>query len=78
LKEPPSLRPPDPDLRLPAGFPCFKAGGPRVVKALSKRFALQLAEPACVQHMLQLISDSMDAWWTRQYDHYQRALNGIL
>ena len=28
--------------------------------------------------VLQLISESMDAWRTRQYDYYQRVLNGIM
>ena len=32
----------------------------------------------CVEIMLSMISDSMDAWSTRQYDFYQRVLNGIL
>ena len=32
----------------------------------------------CVEVMLSLISDSLDAWRTRQYDYYQRVLNGIL
>jgi phosphatidylinositol 4-kinase len=40
--------------------------------------------PAClpclqlVEVVLGLISDSLDAWRTRQYDYYQRVLNGIL
>lgn len=28
--------------------------------------------------VLQLISESLDAWRTRQYDYYQRVVNGIL
>jgi hypothetical protein len=32
----------------------------------------------CVSLVLTLISSSMDAWRTRQYDYYQRVLNGIL
>ena len=32
----------------------------------------------CVEVVLGLISDSLDAWRTRQYDYYQRVLNGIL
>ncbi len=32
----------------------------------------------CVEMVLGLISDSLDAWRTRQYDYYQRVLNGIL
>lgn len=54
-----------------AGFPCFKAGAPRVLQALERRFAPQLSEPECVQHVLSLICDSLDAWRTRQYDQYQ-------
>jgi phosphatidylinositol 4-kinase len=52
--------------------------GERAVKALEKRFALQLTEKQSVQLVLSLISDSLDAWYTRQYDYYQRLLNGIL
>ena len=52
--------------------------GDRAVKALEKRFQLSLTEVQCVQHVLTLISDSLDAWRTRQYDYYQRVLNGIL
>ena len=32
----------------------------------------------CVEVVLGMISDSLDAWRTRQYDYYQRVLNGIL
>lgn len=32
----------------------------------------------CVSVVLSLISSSLDAWRTRQYDYYQRVLNGIL
>ncbi|GFH14082.1 PI3K/PI4K domain-containing protein [Haematococcus lacustris] len=60
-----------------SGLPCFKAGD-RAVKAMEKRFALQLTEVQSVQMVLGLISDSLDAWRTRQYDYYQRLLNGIL
>ena len=34
--------------------------------------------PQVVQMVLSLISDSLDAWRTRQYDYYQRVMNGIL
>ena len=60
-----------------SGFPCFKQGE-RSVKAFEKRFLLHLTEMQCVQSVLGLISDSLDAWRTRQYDMYQRLLNGIL
>ena len=60
-----------------SGCPCFKAG-PRVLNNLRRRFNLGATEEECVEIMLSMISDSMDAWSTRQYDFYQRVLNGIL
>lgn len=60
-----------------SGCPCFKAG-PRAVQALRRRFHLNLTDAQCVEMVLGLISDSLDAWRTRQYDYYQRVLNGIL
>ncbi|KAI9074793.1 hypothetical protein K1719_043217 [Acacia pycnantha] len=60
-----------------SGFPCFK-GGPRTIQNLRKRFHLSLTEEQCVSLALSLISSSLDAWRTRQYDYYQRVLNGIL
>jgi len=60
-----------------AGLPCFK-GGQKAVDAMHRRFHQSLTEEQCVQLVLQMISDSMDAWRTRQYDYYQRVLNGIL
>ncbi|PIA47664.1 hypothetical protein AQUCO_01400343v1 [Aquilegia coerulea] len=60
-----------------SGYPCFK-GGPRTIQNLRKRFHLSLTEEQCVSVVLSLISSSLDAWRTRQYDYYQRVLNGIL
>ncbi|XP_031280794.1 phosphatidylinositol 4-kinase beta 1-like [Pistacia vera] len=60
-----------------SGFPCFK-GGPRTIQNLRKRFHLSQTEEQCVSLVLSLISSSLDAWRTRQYDYYQRVLNGIL
>ncbi|CAA6667722.1 unnamed protein product [Spirodela intermedia] len=60
-----------------SGFPCFKGGG-RTIQNLRKRFHLGLTEEQCVSLVLSLISSSLDAWRTRQYDYYQRVLNGIL
>lgn len=60
-----------------SGCPAFKAG-PRCVHNLRKRFHLNLTETQCVEVVLGMISDSLDAWRTRQYDYYQRVLNGIL
>ncbi|CAI9108882.1 OLC1v1008583C1 [Oldenlandia corymbosa var. corymbosa] len=56
-----------------SGFPCFK-GGPRTIQNLRKRFHLSLTEEQCVSLVLSLISSSLDAWRTRQYDYYQKAL----
>ena len=60
-----------------SGCPCFKAG-PKVVQNLRKRFNLGRTEEQVAEIMLGLISDSMDAWSTRQYDFFQRVSNGIL
>jgi len=57
--------------------PCYKAG-PKVVTLMRQRFAPGRPEEACVELVLQLISESLDAWRTRQYDYYQRVVNGIL
>ena len=60
-----------------SGCPCFTAG-PKVIKNLRRRFNLHMSEEQCVEAVLGMISDSIDAWSTRQYDFYQRVLNGIL
>jgi phosphatidylinositol 4-kinase len=60
-----------------SGCPCFK-GGPRTLQNLRKRFHLSLTEEQCVSSVLELIAKSLDAWRTRQYDYYQKVLNGIL
>ncbi|EFN58631.1 hypothetical protein CHLNCDRAFT_34245 [Chlorella variabilis] len=60
-----------------SGCPCFKSCV-MAVQGLKKRFHLTLPEPQLVEVVLGLISDSLDAWRTRQYDYYQRVLNGIL
>eukprot|EP00210_Caulerpa_lentillifera_P002705 g2585.t1 len=65
------------DIMSKAGFPCFKAGD-RAIKALKRRFHLNIPDEQCVQIVIGAISDSLDAWRTRQYDYYQRVLNGIL
>ncbi|GMH36264.1 hypothetical protein BSKO_04132 [Bryopsis sp. KO-2023] len=65
------------DMMSKAGFPCFKSGD-RTIKALKKRFHLNCPEEQSIQVVIGLISDSLDAWRTRQYDYYQRVLNGIL
>ena len=52
--------------------------GPKVRKTCSPVVHLHLGEEQCVEAVLGMISDSIDAWSTRQYDFYQRILNGIL
>ena len=54
-----------------SGCPCFNAG-PKVMKLLRQRFNLAMSEEQCVETVLGMISDSIDAWSTRQYDFYQR------
>eukprot|EP00958_Prasinococcus_capsulatus_P019098 scaffold2313_cov202-Prasinococcus_capsulatus_cf.AAC.3 len=53
-------------------------GGPRAVRDLEKRFQRSMTDTDCVQWVLSLIEQSVDAWRSRQYDYYQRVLNGIL
>lgn len=57
-----------------SGCPCFKSKS-RAIEGLKRRFPPQ---EKCVEVVLNLISESVDAWTTRQYDHYQRVMNGIL
>lgn len=54
-----------------SGLPCFTSGR-KAVDGLKRRFTLR--EDA----ISSLLDASVDAWTTRQYDYYQRVLNGIL
>lgn len=54
-----------------SGLPCFVQGR-KAVDALKRRFNLRKDAIAALLEM------SIDAWTTRQYDYYQRVLNGIL
>lgn len=60
-----------------SGCPCFK-NKVIAVEGLKKRLAPGVSEENLVKHVLGLIGDSLDAWRTRQYDYYQRVLNGIM
>jgi len=60
-----------------SGCPCFK-NKVMAVEGLRRRLAPGSSEASVIQLVLGLISDSLDAWRTRQYDYYQRVLNGIL
>ena len=60
------------------GGPLAAKGGPRAARALAARLLPGAADHAAVTAALALVSDSLDAWRTRQYDYYQRVLNGIL
>jgi len=59
-----------------SGLPCLRVGE-RAVRQMEGRLHLGHTEVACVQLVLELIAQSLDAWRTRQYDYYQRLLNGI-
>jgi hypothetical protein len=59
------------DMMRHSGCPCFVKGS-NVVEALRKRFRSDQTTVAS------LVDESVDAWTTRQYDLYQRVLNGIL
>ena len=59
------------------GCPCFR-GGQRVLQGLKRRYMLASTEERTIEHVLGLIGESLDNWRTRQYDYYQRVLNGIL
>ena len=60
-----------------SGCPCFK-NKVIAVEGLRKRLVPGVSEENLVKHVLGLIGDSLDAWRTRQYDYYQRVLNGIM
>jgi phosphatidylinositol 4-kinase len=60
-----------------SNIPCLR-GGARVVQQLRKRFHLAATEEQCVELVLGLVGDSLDAWCMRSYDQYQRVANGIL
>lgn len=52
-------------------LPCF-ASGRKTVDNVKKRFKIG------PEQVLSLLLASVDAWTTRQYDYYQRILNGIM
>jgi phosphatidylinositol 4-kinase B len=80
--------------RLAAAFPCFAAGGDDgvdlAVKGVRERLLVGEeqgerageeegdAAAAVARYVLGLLAESMDAFASRQYDLYQRAVNGIL
>lgn len=59
-----------------SGCPCFR-NKQLAVEGLRKRISTRMSEEKYVDHVLGLISDALDNWRTRQYDYYQRVLNGI-
>lgn len=59
------------DMMRLSGCPCF-VGGKQSIEHLRRRLH---AERSTVDG---LVTESIDAWTTRQYDFYQRARNGIL
>ena len=63
-----------------AALPCFRAagGGARAAAGVRARLLPGLPDGKAVTAALALVDASADAWRTRQYDYYQRVLNGIL
>lgn len=59
-----------------SGCPCFR-NKQLAVEGLRKRISTRMSEEKYVDHVLGLISEALDNWRTRQYDYYQRILNGI-
>jgi phosphatidylinositol 4-kinase B len=59
------------DMMRMSGCPCF-VGGSRCLDGLRRRLR---AGRSTIER---LVTDSADAWSTRQYDYYQRVANGIL
>ena len=59
-----------------SGCPCFR-NKQLAVEGLRKRISTPMSEEKYVEYVLGLIGDALDNWRTRQYDYYQRVLNGI-
>jgi phosphatidylinositol 4-kinase B len=59
-----------------SGCACFK-NKTAAVNGVKKRLHLAVSEAGVVDIVMGLISESMDSWRTRQYDFYQRCVNGI-
>ena len=59
-----------------SGCPCFR-NKQLAVEGLQKRISTRMSEEKYVDHVLGLIGEALDNWRTRQYDYYQRILNGI-
>lgn len=59
---------------LESGLPCFK---PHTIKKLRSRFAPQKSEKDASHYMRSLIKKSMESYYTKGYDEFQRITNGI-
>eukprot|EP00747_Dinoflagellata_sp_TGD_P209481 gnl/TRDRNA2_/TRDRNA2_82874_c0_seq1.p1 gnl/TRDRNA2_/TRDRNA2_82874_c0~~gnl/TRDRNA2_/TRDRNA2_82874_c0_seq1.p1 ORF type:complete len:711 (-),score=143.33 gnl/TRDRNA2_/TRDRNA2_82874_c0_seq1:128-2260(-) len=59
-------------------MPCFREGADAILQSLHERFFVNLTEEACIEKIVDLIDASVNNWSTRQYDNYQRIVNGIL
>jgi hypothetical protein len=51
--------------------------GVGVVDALRQRFQLHMTDRECVEHIVDLVSDSLESWSTHAYDYYQYFSNAI-
>lgn len=59
---------------LESGLPCFK---PHTIKKLRSRFAPRKSEKEASLYMRGLIKKSMESYYTKGYDEFQRLTNGI-
>lgn len=59
---------------LESGLPCFK---PHTIKKLRSRFAPRKSEKEASLYMRGLIKKSMESYYTKGYDEFQRITNGI-
>jgi len=64
-------------LQTDAKLPCLK-NGQKAVDDFRERLALNLTDRELENHVDQLITESLDNWRTKQYDHFQFLTNGIL
>jgi phosphatidylinositol 4-kinase len=58
-------------------LPCFY-GGQAALDTLRERFQMGLTEEGVIEHVEQLIYNSLNNWRTRHYDRYQYLTNNIL
>ncbi|ODQ65389.1 hypothetical protein NADFUDRAFT_51982 [Nadsonia fulvescens var. elongata DSM 6958] len=58
-----------------SGLPCFK--GEATIRKLRSRFVLEKSQQEAANHFRGLIKKSVDSYYTKGYDEFQRLTNGI-